>query len=150
MADLPKGVLFGAVIVLVIVAAPTGKAHASSLMTACKADVASLCNGVREGRGRISACLFAHGKKLSGPCRPELTKVTRSRTFKKLVPADLNGLQGSERDAKFRQACAGDIRSHCGGIGSATDRILACLYAWSNRLGKACHAEAKAILSGMR
>lgn len=144
-----KQALFGAAILFAAIATPSGHAHASSLMTACKVDVASLCNGVKEGRGRISACLFAHGNKISGACKPELTKVTRSGTFKRMVPAGLNSLKGTARDSKFREICAKDIRSHCAGVGP-TDRLLACLYAWSGRIGKPCHAEAKAILSGRR
>lgn len=150
MAGRFKQAMFGAAILIGAIATPSGNAHASSLMTACKVDVASLCNGVKEGRGRISACLFAHGNKISGACKPELTKVTRSGTFKRMVPAGLNALKGTARDSKFRETCAKDIRSHCGGIGSATDKILACLYAWSGRIGKPCQAEARAILSGRR
>lgn len=124
--------------------------QANSLMTACKVDVASLCDGVPEGRGRISACLFAHGNRISGACKPELAKVTSSGTFKKMVPAGLNSLEGSPRDTQLRQVCAGDIKSRCGGVGSATDKILACLYAWSNHIDKSCHAEAKSMLTGGR
>lgn len=140
--------VFAATFAILLTSAPATSVRASSLMSACKVDVDTLCNGVREGRGRISACLFAHGSKISGTCKPELTKVTSSGTFKKMVPAGLNGLKGTERDTRFRQACAGDIKSHCGGVGSATDRVLACLYAWSNRLTKPCHAEARAMLEG--
>jgi len=67
-----------------------------------------------------------------------------------MVPASLNSLKGSAGDAQLRQVCASDIKSYCGGVGSATDKVLACLYAWSNRIDKSCHAQAKAMLTGSR
>lgn len=148
MARTFSGAVLAAALSLTFAALPADPGRANSLMSACKVDVDALCKGVEEGRGRISACLFAHGGRVSGSCKPELSKVTNSGTFRKVVPASLGSLKGTERDAKFRQVCAGDIKSHCGGVGQATDRILACLYAWSNRISKSCHAEAKAILTG--
>jgi len=148
MASFISRAAFIAALALPLMTAPTDPARANSLMTACKVDVASLCSGVKEGRGRISACLFAHDNRISGSCKPELAKVTSSGTFKKMVPASLNSLKGSEGDTRLRQVCAGDIKTHCSGVGSATDKILACLYAWSNRIDKTCHTEAKAMLTG--
>lgn len=150
MAGFFKQTACSAVLLAVVSVTPSGHTHANSLMTACKVDVASLCKGVKEGRGRISACLYAHGNKISGECKPELTKVTRSGTFKRMVPASLNDVQGTARDTTFKKICAGDIKSHCHGIGSATDKILACLYAWSTRIGSACRAEASAVLSAAK
>jgi len=146
MASVFKSAVLAAALAFVLFSASTYPGRANSLLTACKMDVASLCQGGEEGRGRISACLFAHGNRISGSCKPELEKVTDSSTFKKMVPASLNALAGSPGDARLRHVCAGDIRTHCRSVGSATDRILACLYAWSNRIAKTCHAEAEAVL----
>ncbi|WP_269581765.1 cysteine rich repeat-containing protein [Roseibium sp. Sym1] len=150
MACILNTAVLAAALAIPLTTAPAGSARANSLMTACKVDVASLCKGVPEGRGRISACLFAHDNRISGTCKPELSKITSSGTFRKMVPSSLNSLKGSAGDTQLRRVCAGDIKTYCGGVGSATDRILACLYAWSNRIGKSCHAEAKAILTGGR
>jgi hypothetical protein len=146
-SNLKKAVLVTA-LTITLATLPSGSSRATSLMTACKVEVASLCKGVPEGRGRISACLFAHGNRISGTCKPELTKITSSGTFRKMVPASLNSLKETAGDSQLRQVCAGDIKTYCNGVGSSTDRVLACLYAWSNRIGKSCHAAAKAILTG--
>lgn len=148
MARFSNRAILIAVLAIPLATMSAAPVQASSLMTACKVDVASLCKGVSEGRGRISACLFAHDNRISGSCKPELAKVTSSGTFKKMVPASLNSLKGSAGDAQLRQVCANDIKSYCGGVGSATDKVLACLYAWSNRIDKSCHAQAKAMLTG--
>ncbi len=123
---------------------PASTSMAGSLMTACSPDIASLCKGVREGRGRISACLFAHGNRISAPCKPELSKVARKVAFKPGAPA------GAADEARLKKVCATDIRSHCKGIAPGEGRLLACLYAWSNRVSSPCEAEAKAMISSMR
>lgn len=147
MATVLKGMALAALVVAG--SGITGdRVLASSLLTACKPDVAWLCNGVRQGRGRISACLFAHDSKISNTCRPELMKVTSSETFKRAMPVSLKSLKGTDRDERLRRVCAADIKSRCGEAGSGADQILACLYAWSNRLDKACYAEASALLEG--
>ncbi|MES0810836.1 hypothetical protein ABLO27_15235 [Roseibium sp. SCPC15] len=124
--------------------------RASGLMTACSTDIASLCNGVREGRGRISACLFAHDNKISTSCRPELTKVTTSRMFEKMIPPDVLKMRNTPGEAKLRQVCAADINSRCKGVPPGKGRLLACLYAWSNKVSQPCHAEAKSVLEHLK
>ncbi|MES0882795.1 cysteine rich repeat-containing protein [Roseibium sp. SCP14] len=135
---------------LPITSAPLRPAYASGLMTACSADIASLCNGVREGRGRISACLFAHDNKISTSCRPELTKVTTSRMFEKMIPPDVLKMRNTPGEAKLRQVCAADIKSRCKGVPPGKGRLLACLYAWSNKVSKSCHAEARSVLEHLK
>jgi len=143
-----KMAILGVTLIWPVTAGGISPAAASSLMSACKPDVQALCDGVSKGRGRISACLYAHGNQISKPCRPELSKVTQSGTFKKLVPSNLDSLKGTADDQRLRQVCARDIRARCRGAGNGTDRVLACLYAWSNRIAKECQAQARAILSG--
>jgi len=147
MATVHKGLALAALVVAGT-GSTGGPALASSLLTACKPDVAQLCKGVKQGRGRISACLFAHDGRVSDTCRPELLKVTSSGTFRKAVPASLNNLKGTDRDRQLRQVCASDINSRCAAAGSGTEQVLACLYAWSNRLERACYVEARALLEG--
>ncbi|GAA0771274.1 hypothetical protein E1180_12275 [Roseibium denhamense] len=142
---------FAAVIIaagLLTSAGSVGPAHSNAFMAACKTDLETLCSGVKEGRGRLSACLFAHDTKVSGTCKPELAKVTSSATFKKMLPASLNSLQGSDRAAKLQQVCGTDIKAQCQSAGSGTERVLACLYARSNSISKPCYAEAESILEG--
>jgi len=41
--------------------------QANNLMAACEVEIAANCAGVSKGRGRISACLYAHDDKLFEP-----------------------------------------------------------------------------------
>ncbi|MDH3580216.1 MAG: hypothetical protein OEM91_06270, partial [Hyphomicrobiales bacterium] len=88
-------------------------ALAAGLTTACEAEIAANCSGVSNGRGRISACLYAHGDGLSGACKTEVDKVTNSRAVKKNVPAGVLSLQGSEYEAGLRKACTSDANKLC-------------------------------------
>ncbi|MTH97881.1 cysteine rich repeat-containing protein [Roseibium sp. RKSG952] len=126
----------------------TDGSRASSLMTACKVDVETLCKGVEEGRGRVSACLFAHGNQISGACKPELAKVTSSSMFKKMLPESLSSIQASDKKVALQKVCGSDIRSQCSGVSAGLDRVLACLYARSASISKSCYAEARAVIEG--
>ncbi|MEM9631006.1 MAG: cysteine rich repeat-containing protein [Pseudomonadota bacterium] len=150
MAGFLSNTVIAITLALPISTAPFQPARASGLMSACSADIASLCNGVREGRGRISACLFAHDNKISTSCRPELTKVTTSRMFERMIPPDVLKMRNTPGEAKLRQVCAADIKSRCRSVPPGKGRLLACLYAWSNKVSKPCHAEAKSVLEHLK
>lgn len=122
--------------------------EASSLMSACRLDIGTLCEGVREGRGRISACLYAHDRRLSQPCAAEVSSIANSRTFNRFLPANLDDLQASGRAASLTDVCSQDIRARCEGVGSDTRRILACLYARADEISPPCHATAESIVRG--
>ena len=124
--------------------------RASALMTECSTDIASLCNGVREGRGRISACLYAHSNRISKTCRPELTKVTSSRTFERIIPPDVLKMRNTPGEAQFRKVCAADIKARCPGVPAGKARLLACLYAWSHQVSNTCNAEAQSVLRHLK
>ena len=123
---------------------------AAGLMEACKADINSNCKGVPEGRGRISACLYAHSNKVSAMCEPELSKVTTSHTFERMIPAEVRNKNDTAYEAALRKTCAADIKAHCTGVKPGQDRILACLYGWTNRLSSACRTEAKTVLDHLK
>ncbi len=122
-----------------------GTAQAKNLMAACAAEIAANCSGVSKGRGRISACLYAHGDRLSGACKTEVTKVSESRLFRRNIPTGVLSVQRLEFEAGLRNACASDTDKLCSGVKTGNGRILACLYSRSNRLSKTCSSEAKMI-----
>ncbi|MEM9105959.1 MAG: cysteine rich repeat-containing protein [Pseudomonadota bacterium] len=122
----------------------------AELMAACEPEINSLCNGVREGRGRISACLFAHSNKISPACSPELAKVTSSRMFQRHIPQGVHSLNDTAYEASLRKICAPDIANHCSNVKPGDDRLLACLYAWNNKVSSACQSEAKVALDHLK
>jgi len=125
-------------------------AVAAGLMSACEAEIAANCGDVSSGRGRISACLYAHGGKLSGACKTEVETITNSRAIKRNVPAGILSLQGSEYEAGLREACTSDANRLCSGVTTGKGRILSCLYSRSNKVSKSCAAEAKMVLDQLK
>ncbi len=119
-------------------------------MEACSKDITSLCSGIKEGRGRISACLFAHSNKISAACKPELDKVTSSRMFERMIPNGIHTLNDTPYEAGLRKACDADFKKLCTGVAPGDDRLLACLYAWSTKVSKACRDEAKTVLDQIK
>ena len=128
----------------------TSSALAAGLMVACEAEITANCAGVSSGRGRISACLYAHGDKLSGACKTEVAKVSSGRSVHRNVPAGVLSLQGSEYEAGLREACTSDANKLCSGVKIGKARILSCLYSRSNKVSKACAAEAKMVLDQLK
>ena len=150
MTGLSRTTIFALGLALAAVAGPVPSAQASGLMSICSADIASQCKGVAEGRGRISACLYAHSNKLSPACGPELAKATHSSMFERLIPADIRNLNDTPYEASLRKGCAADISSLCSTVAPGEDRLLACLYAWNDRVSKGCMAEAKTVFEHLK
>jgi hypothetical protein len=124
-----------------------GTAQADNMMSACEAEIDTNCSGVSEGRGRISACLYAHDDKLSGTCKAEVAEVTNSSTFQRYLPTGVQTMQGFEQEVDLRAACTADADKVCTGVKKDKGRLLACVYARSNSVSEACWAAAKVILN---
>ena len=150
MISFSRSALLAVASMILMTAGTTHSVPAAGLMEACKTDIDSNCKGVREGRGRISACLYAHSNKMSKMCEPELSKVTTSRMFERMIPHEVRSKNDTAYEAALRKTCASDIKTHCADVKPGQDRILACLYGWTNRLSGACRAEAKTVLDHLR
>jgi hypothetical protein len=123
-----------------------GTVQADSMMSACGAEIAAICSGVSEGRGRISACLYANDDKLSGTCKTEVVEVSNSGAFQRYLPTGIQSLQGLEQEADLRAACTADADKVCTGVNKEKGRLLACVYSRSISVSEACWAAAKIIL----
>ena len=150
MTGLSRTAMFALGLALTAVAGPAVPVQASDLMSICSADIASQCKGITEGRGRISACLYAHSNKLSPACGPELAKATHSSMFERLIPADIRNLNDTPYEAILRKGCAADIKSLCSTVAPGEDRLLACLYAWNDRVSEGCEDEAKTVFEHLK
>lgn len=119
--------------------------RASDLLTACEAEIGSLCAGVKEGRGRISACLYANDDKLSAACKTEVDAVADSPTFQRNFPSGTGAVDGS--DTALREACTTDADKVCTGTRSGGGRMLACVYARADTVSAPCREKAEEILN---
>ena len=117
----------------------------ADMMSACKTEISAKCAGVSKGRGRIAACLYAHGNQLSGGCKTEVDKVSNSSAAKRYVPAGILSLQGTEYEAGLRKACTADAKKLCPSV-TIVNRVLVCLYSRVNKVSSGCKSEAKRVL----
>ena len=127
-------------------AASSTSAARADLMSACKVDIANLCSGVPDGRGRISACLFSHSSKLDAACRSEVNVVAQQSQSNWLLPNSVRSLMGGGFPPTVPAACAADTDQVCSGADTGQRAILACLYAHTRTVSTACATEIDAAL----
>ncbi len=122
----------------------------ADIMKTCTAEIGKYCSDVRNGKGRIAACLYAYSGQLSGDCASDVKALGSSRTLKRMVPAGVTELKGSPYEAELRSACASDAAKLCPGVSTNDERVLACLYARDNRLSGTCKSTGKRVLSQIK
>jgi len=130
------------ILALAAALATPAPAARADMMSACASESGKYCSAVSKGRGRISACLAAHMGDLGAACQPEVQAVMQGR----LTPAYVRRALDPSFRATLPQVCAAPAAQFCPGM--ATDRgpVFACLYAFSDRVPKACSDAAQAVL----
>ena len=81
----------------------------------CKTEIESYCKDVTPGEGRVLACLFAFGDKLSGGCEYALYEA--SAQLEHFIQT-VNYLA---------QECEDDLKKYCADIKPGEGRLLDCL-----------------------
>ena len=92
----------------------------------CKTEIRTYCGDVTPGEGRILACFYAHGTKLSPPC--EYALFNASARLAHAIAAV----------AYVAKECNKEIDTHCSSIQSSGGRIAQCLFKNESSLGKSC------------
>ena len=131
------------VAVLAVVAAPALPARAD-LMQTCQPEIQKYCSDVSRGRGRISACLASMMPSLNRACQGDVQGVMASP----LTPGYVRRALDPSFTAPMPAACAAPAKQLCPGFPAGSARVFACLYARSDRAGKACNDAATATLKG--
>ena len=85
----------------------------------CAGDVAKFCGNVKQGEGRIAACLRQNAAQLSPACQAHLAQV-------------------KEAVKEAHQACEDDIMMYCAGVKPGGGRIMECLKANKSHLSFKC------------
>jgi len=108
--------------------APGGAAEdlVDTVKNGCKTELESYCAKVTPGQGRVLACLYAHGDKLSGRCEyalydaaAQLERVVAALTY-------------------VANECDADIEKHCAKVEAGEGRIAACLKENSEKISRRC------------
>jgi hypothetical protein len=86
-----------------------------SVVDGCKEELETFCKNVTPGNGRMLACLYAHGDKLSGQC--EYALYDAAVQLERAVAA--LGYVINE--------CRDDLETLCSGVPAGQGRLLKCL-----------------------
>ncbi len=92
----------------------------------CKKELKSYCSNVTPGDGRVLACLYAYGDKLSGRCEYALydAAVQLERAIAKLT--------------YLIYECANDFNEYCSSVKIGEGRVKTCLEKNEARVSKRC------------
>jgi len=81
----------------------------------CKIEIETYCKAVTPGEGRVLACLYAHGDKLSGQC--EFALYDAAAQLERAVAAL----------SYVVNECTADLDQLCQGVRAGEGRLLECL-----------------------
>lgn len=123
-----KGLLLfaGSIGILVGGQAAAQSSIAEDVLNGCEAELDSYCEGVTPGEGRILACLYAHGDKLSGQCEYALYDAAAR------LERAINAL------TYVANECDADIESFCADVEAGEGRIAQCLNDHAGELSSSC------------
>ena len=99
-----------------------------SVAQGCKAELETYCKDVTPGDGRILACLYAYGDKLSGRC--EYALYDAAAQLERAVAAL----------AYVANECADDLNQHCSNVAVGQGRLLDCLEKNDKNISTRCRS----------
>lgn len=97
-----------------------------SVATGCETELNSYCSQVTPGEGRVLACLYAHGDKLSGQCEYALYDSA----------AQLERFVGAL--TYVASECDEDLDTHCASVEAGEGRLAECLLKNKTNLQPRC------------
>jgi hypothetical protein len=84
-------------------------------MQGCKTELESYCKDVTPDEGRILACIYAHGDKISGRC--EYAMFDSAAQLERAVAALSYAVN----------ECGDDLEKYCSSVEAGEGRLLSCL-----------------------
>ena len=99
----------------------------------CKTEIETYCKTVTPGEGRMLACLYAYGDKLSGKC--EYALYDAAARLERAVAAL----------TCVAKECEADIVANCAGVKAGEGRILQCLEKNETKVSKRCKGAIKEV-----
>ena len=113
--------------------APAGENLVQTVTEGCKVELEKYCKNVTPGEGRILACLYAHGDKLSPKC--EYALYDAAAQLERAVAAL----------SYVANECDEDLDKYCGAVAPGEGRLLECLNKKSKQLTKRCKEALKDV-----
>ena len=122
-----------AVLLFVVPSAASDKL-VQSVLDGCDKELKTYCKDVTPGQGRLLACLYAHGDKLSGQC--EYALYDAAVQLERAVAA-LSYLVNECRD---------DLETLCSGVPAGQGRLLKCLEDNNAKVSSRCNQALKDVV----
>ena len=92
----------------------------------CNSELAQYCAEVTPGEGRLLACLYAHGDKLSGQC--DFALYDAAARLERAVSAI----------TYVASECRADLETHCANVDVGEGRVAQCLKDHASELSPGC------------
>ena len=106
----------------------------NTVATGCEKELKSYCSQVTPGEGRVLACLYSHGEKLSGRC--EYALYDASAQLERFV-ATLSYVV---------HECKNDLKKYCGSVRAGEGRLAKCLLEKNrDKISNRCSQAAKDV-----
>ena len=113
--------------------AATGENLVQTVTEGCKVELEKYCKNVTPGDGRILACLYAYGDKLSPKC--EYALYDAAAQLERAVAAL----------SYVANECDEDLDKYCSAVAPGEGRLLECLNKKSKQLTKRCKQALKDV-----
>jgi hypothetical protein len=118
---------------LVALPADADQSLLQTVATGCETELEGYCKDVTPGDGRILACLYAYGDKLSSKC--EYALYDAAVQLERAVAAM----------AYVANECGDDLTQHCSGIAMGQGRLLKCLEKNDSEVSQRCKQALKEV-----
>lgn len=115
-----------AAVVFSAASALAGDNLVQTVITGCNQELNDYCKNVTPGEGRLLACLYAHGDKLSGKC--EYALYDAAAQLERAVAAL----------SYVANECRDDLEGLCSGVRAGEGRLLKCLEKNAGKIGARC------------
>lgn len=127
------GIILG-LILLTALPAAAEQTILESVVKGCEAELQGYCKDVTPGEGRILACLYAHGDKISGKCEYALydAAVQLERAVSAL--------------AYVANECADDLDQNCADVAIGEGRLIECLDKNADKVSQRCKQAVKDVV----
>jgi len=104
-----------------------------SVVNGCQKELDNYCKDVTPGQGRVLACLFAYGDKLSGQC--EYALFDAAVQLERAVAAL----------SYVVNECRGDLENLCSGVPAGKGRLIKCLKKNDSKVSDRCKQSLKDV-----
>ena len=128
------GLSFMAVLVMFAGSAGALESLVESVAKGCEKELNSYCSNVTPGEGRVLACIYAHGDKISGQC--EYALYDAAAQLERFVAAM----------SYVVNECEDDLKQYCASVQAGEGRLAECLLVKNkDKISKRCNQAMKDV-----